>query len=230
MGKSLKSDSLKEPDLQLQFANLNSRETLGKSLSIKCPKFILNDISAIPDYGEKSGFGLGSPVHNNDDYYRDIAVFLCQTYHLSEYGLVVYNNSDVLAENVFITIDIKNKNGLKLFDEEDFPSIPYANIMSNLDLKRTMQGSPIPNIQVNKHGNNWHLESNFGNIQPGAKIWSKESFYIGALKNYEAELNTQIVANNLKKPITLTLNILFETSSRELKFTDIQSYRRTIEY
>jgi hypothetical protein len=230
MGRSFEFEKNQQPEINFQLADIDNKKYLGSELKLKCEKLFIENIKSIPKYGEPEGsYFVSQVIGVNHNYFRDIAEFLEKTHHLRKIGLVLKNDSNVLAENVLVTISICDCKGLSVVDEYDYPVEPSDHTMGIIpNFRRPFDIERQGNIEAKKHGSEYSIRSEFKNVQPGAEIWSNEAFYIGSEIPNDIELQTEIVANNLNDPIQLSLNISIESNNRKLESEDIQNYLESI--
>lgn len=218
IGKSSIEDLNPSPLLKLDFANLNERTNLGLEL---------NSLSTIVEY-DKSEV-KPKPRHPSFDYsisstYKDenypikMASYIKKTSILNFYGFVMQNNSSTLAGNVRLEIE-SNLEDYTILDEYEYPIKPVRSMIPIAGIHT----SGIHNfnavkkkLTVNVYNNKWLLKADFGNIQPGATIFCKNGFYIGAIESCRIKLDGVIYADNLHKPIIVPLSIDIETETKKL--------------
>jgi hypothetical protein len=114
-------------------------------------------------------------IFGNPHYKRDKAKYIFVTEMISAVGFSVFNSSSNLARNVRLEASITKRSKLRVLDQSDYPPKPSGE-------SRFGYVPPIfrTDVDIVERGKHWTLEVNFGNVQPGAKAWTKNVFYIGS--------------------------------------------------
>ena len=191
-----------------------SREIIGDKLVLEPRVLLLPDKSEIPNVG----YSLSSlSLMINSDFYKEFAGYLFYTSLFQPASLVVFNDSEILAQNVKVQFAQAKLDKFQILDSSDYPTKPrYA-------------GIPMPHVKpirnelirasVDDVGNNWEVSLEMGNIQPGAKVWS-DTFYVGASLPYELELIAVVYADNIK-PFKVNLNLSLKPQRNEVSLNEL---------
>lgn len=207
------SDIRKQPELDIQFAELKNRQLLGTELSLDSTHVVLK---SIPNFKDK-GFKL-----------ETIVEYINEESYLNKIGFAIINTSKIPAEDVHLKVDINYNPALIIRDKFDMPDLPSNNIY-------TLKGNfrPINQekaiVKVNRYRDIWEINSDLGNIQPGATVWTKEEFLIGAKKSLKVEMDVQVVANNLIEPIEMKFPVKIDVKYRPLQIEDINNFLEFME-
>jgi len=124
----------------------------------------------------------------------------------------------VRVEIVFLKDD-----ALVLLDETEFPDPPSKNTI-NFTASRLIQ-NPVSQVTVRSFSDRWELIAEFGKIQPQAKNWSGDIFYVAATRPCEVDLNAQIFADNLPAPLIVPFHFQFTTPKRQMVSEDLDGFR-----
>jgi len=227
MGSPVVTEAKLQPELDIQFAEIKNRQLRGTKLSLVSKHVTLPDLDSIPLYGEPETLGsftLKTHTFENRNYYRDIAKYINKTAFLTGVGFAIRNTSNVLAKNVHVKVKVNYNPALDILDEYDGPSLPSTDHLRITKCRPLNQLQEKALIEVRRHGNLWEITSDFGDIQPGATIWTKEEFYIGAKEALAVEMNVHVVANNLSKPFEIPLTVKIDVKSRPLQEDDINNF------
>ena|SRR5688500_11937207 len=144
-----------------------------------------------------------------------MARYISLTSILNPVNFIIKNVSSVMAGYVRLEINTKRET-YRIFDEYDYPEIPQKKlryIPSFYPRKK--------DLQVDNSKENWRLIAKFGNIQPGATYVS-DKFFIGSRHPCEINIEPVIYADNIPKPIVVSLTIKIETKNRELESSEIE--------
>ncbi|GAB4543275.1 MAG: hypothetical protein Tsb0014_36730 [Pleurocapsa sp.] len=216
MGKDSIQKTL-TPIIELQFADLQNRQKLGDCIEISSiyyskPKFSLEDYRVQQTYNV-GGYTMPMPITQpvNSSYWRDKEEYIRLNNLLKPVAFVVYNKSNILAENVRIELINNFADSISILDE--LPSKPSTNsIMNNMNFKFIrQQKSPI---DITYHGDGWTLAVNFGNIQPKSCVWLSECFFLGSIQQEKLETEVHTYADNLSEPQKVNMSIDFTVENR----------------
>ncbi|MDR4501160.1 MAG: ATP-binding protein [Nitrospirales bacterium] len=208
------------PNLEMQFADISSRNSLGTNLNCKCRLLeISSDVQIYLDKKARRGYDWEEVMRTDDPlYHHNLVKYLIEKEPLHAIGFTIQNLSGVLGKNVRIEICGPNEDHLLILDETSYPTRP-----ENTRLKIPNVFSPIsqPCIELKTHSQRWTLVAKMGDIQPRATSWSDDCFYIGATRTSEFELEAKIFADNLANPITIPIRLSFEIYQGKLVPDDL---------
>lgn len=216
-----------QPALEVHFADLDNRESLGTSFSMTSTVLDLPESRSIPLYGPppRETFGVSFDVMDtmrNRDYYRNVATYLQQQALLAKIGLVVKNSSATMGEQVIVTLGFDAVPGLVVCDEHDAPSKPSTYNAAIPDIRR-LNHTRGRFIDVNRYGNRFEVKAHFGTLQPGMTEWSDETFLMGADRPVVVEVNGIISSNNLRRPYDFSGKIEITTSGKSFDVKTIKA-------
>ena len=75
-------------------------------------------------------------------------------------------------------------------------------------------------------GDDWKIIIDFGDIRPGESVFSGSPLWCGSLKSQVARLDGDLIGENIRKPIRITLGIEFETMRKPMTVEDVESSKR----
>jgi Putative DNA-binding domain len=206
--------SVLPPNMKLQFADLGNHQELGTEIKLCSKSFAksprLSDFRGDEPY-------LLEYVTVNRDYWREKEEYTRINNLCTPVGMVIYNQSSVLAGTVKIEIKVDSSDGIYIADK--LPKEPVEDKLGipSLTLKSMMS--------INNYVNHWVVTIEFGSIQPKSSKWLENPFYIGSENLEYLELEALIFANNLPEPQKAKLTIDFTIKNEEsLTIKDLGKY------
>ena len=120
------------------------------------------------------------------------------------------------ASHVKIRIMIPKLDGVVVVDRGDLPKKPEGRLAkllspSHLSLETKVEDRP----------DGWCVEIDAKTIQPQDEFWSSESFYVASTSNRTIDAKASVYADNLEKPIEVTLKLNAQVNERELTPADL---------
>lgn len=214
-----------QPILQLEFANLTTRQRFAGTISVRPEILHLPEKEAIPLYGKEPATAFGRSIDmfanmDNRQYYQQVAVYLQNRALCCPIGLAVTNSSTTMADNVIVTLESKADESIYLLDEGDMRHFPSISNMPNIIPSGFRKGR---RVDVNRYGDIYEIKVQVGTVQPGVTGWSPENFYIAAAKSQTASLKATLSANNLRIPVAVQVEICIEPTSRQVDLPEIVS-------
>jgi len=213
-----------QPSLNLEFADLPNRKTLGTSAQLAAVEFKMPDPDSIPDYGR---VGHGSQIlpaavsGNNTDYLREVAEYLSCYGRFQPIGFAVRNASTAAAINVVLRMRV-SKEFVEVRSRDDMPEEPSRTWLARFrPAAPFLQKSPVA---VSLHSDFYEVRIDIGTIQPGITEFSPESFFLGAPKPFDLSLEAVLSGDNVRIPIIETLAIQAQIESREVSISDLRKF------
>jgi hypothetical protein len=219
-------EALDETSLDLQFADIPSREPLGRSQKILCKILKLPKGQSIPKHEPRSQFPYIEFSQPNKKFYEELFQYYFDLFLLTPVGFTITNNGQVTANNVRLLITEKQDPRLKIFTESELTNRPekyYSYFHSSI--VKSINSSPTyvkGDIDIAYHSTKWTLEVELGNIQPKAQVWSNDEFYIGMQEDATKEFHATLYADNLPNPIVVPLHLEFECESVIVNIEDLE--------
>jgi hypothetical protein len=208
---------LSKVSLDLQFANIESRDFRGNSLTLESRVLRLPANYEIPEFSPpRSGFSAGISFSRvNQGYYEQLVRYYEDKWLLRPLGFAVRNLGQTTAYNVRMRIEIGCEEHLRLLSSSDYPSRPpkYFNYLLYPSSGDIVPSTETLKVNLNVYGEKWVLEIEFGSVQPKSNAWSDEVIYIGSADDRSLKLEAQLFADNLSEPIDVCLNVAFCTES-----------------
>jgi hypothetical protein len=203
------------PTLDLQFANIDTRILLGTKLNL-ISTVVEFEENKIPVSGSHA-WDVPSSIFGNRNYKRDKAKYIFESEMMRDVGFSVFNSSSNLARNVRLEANIQKQSKLRVLDEYGYPTAPsHEGFASSI--------RPIlvrPDINVALRDKEWTVDVNFGNIQPGAKAWTRNVLYIGSAVDTAISIDGFLYADNIPSPQPVNLNVKLDTTNRTLDIAEL---------
>ena len=221
MGKT--SVESPKPSVDLEFANKDSKEKLGKNLKINCIVFNY-DRSKIKLRG-KSPLQF-AVFYENENYYKEKADYIYQSSIHQKVGFWIKNSGDTLLSNVSVKIFIKCEENIIIQDGIYYPKYPektenylFRPNLSDLKLNPIFEKNRIDvTVERKKTNKHWLIKADFGDIRPKEEVWSNDFFCVGATESLKLEIESLVFADNLPEPIKIPLSFEFEVNKEDLDF------------
>jgi Putative DNA-binding domain len=213
--------SVSPPNIKLQFADLENHQELGTEINLHSRVFAKSFY--LPDFQLENKSRLTSLYESalervNPDYWREKEEYIRINDLCNSVGLVVYNQSSVLAETVRVEIKVDSSNEIYITDK-----LPSKPIQKGMTLNYSLNPRSI--MSINNYVNHWVIAIEFGSIQPKSSKWLEKPFYIGSENLEHLELDALIFANNLAEPQKVKLTIDFTIENEEsLSIEDLEKY------
>lgn len=204
------------PTLELQFADVETRTLMGTKLDLMSTVVEFEE-NKIPLTGSNP-WSVTASIFGNPHYKRDKARYIFDTEMIRAVGFSVFNSSSNLAQNVRLEASITKQSNLRVLDQSDYPPTPSAE--SRLGYLPPVFRTDVDIVERGKH---WTLEANFGNVQPGAKVWTKSVFYIGSAIETNVPIDGFLYADNIASPQPVNLNIKINTTTRTLDLSELDN-------
>ena len=222
-------EALDESSLDLQFADISSREPLGRSVKISSKALKLPEGQVIPKFEPKPQFPYSSIELSqpNKYYYEQLIQYFEDRLLLKAVGFSITNNGQVTANNVRLVITEEKDPLLKILTRSELTQKPrrYHDFLSP---KVYESLRPITTVferkfDIENHGAKWTIEADFGNVQPKAQVWSNGVIFIGCKENVTREFHASLYADNLPNPIIIPLSLYFEPETEIIALEDIEN-------
>jgi Putative DNA-binding domain len=196
--------SVLPPNIKLQFADLENHQELGTEIKLHSRAFAKS--SCLPNFCINDPYGLRYPTVN-ENYWREKEEYIRINNLCRSVGMVIYNQSSVLAEAVKVEIKVDSLDGIYITDK--LPETP------NEQTFPMHFRTPKSMISIKNYINHWVVTIEFGSVQPKSSKWLENPFYIGSENLEHLELEALIFASNLPEPQKAKLTIDFTIKNEE---------------
>jgi Putative DNA-binding domain len=213
-----------QPSLNLEFADLPNRKTMGTTAQLATVEFRMPDPDSIPDYGR---VGHGSYVlpaavsGNNSDYLREVAEYLSTYGRFQPIGFAVRNASTAAAINVVLRMRVSSE-FVEVRSQEDMPEEPSRTWLARI--RPAAPFLPKSRVTVSNHSDFYDVRIDIGTIQPGITEFSPEPIFLGAPEPFDLSLEAVLSGDNVRVPIVETLAIQAQSESREISISDLRKF------
>lgn len=212
---------LKGSDLQVRFAQPKGRQLSTTEFKFASHVLHIKEEPKIPDYTEAAptGFHVPGLEVTNRDFYREIAALAQRVNLLQPTAITVTNAGSVAAKEIRVEFTFSDpERQWEFCAESDYDTeIPrrrvdrYGTIMSKHALRAVAHRGP--GYEIEYLDGTWHLNFDFGYLQPGRTLWPALAFYVGARQSATMQLVGSILADGLPAASTCTLQLVAEVTA-----------------
>jgi Putative DNA-binding domain len=207
------------PTLALQFADYDTREKFGTSISIQSI-VIASPTGRLPTLETPKAHigGYQLPTMNpleerNGNYWRELEVYVRENLLCKPVSLLIENTSTVTATQVRVEISISASGGIQVTD--NLPDEPVRSHIESLKHFKPVWHQQSSPLIVKKHQNSWTITVLGGDLSPKADFWLEQPFYVGSTELEHLSVEALIFANNLPEPQRVALHIDFAITHKE---------------
>lgn len=216
MGAADAGQAAEPPELQVRFADPESRESQGASLEVESihydPVVSAKRLKELDRPDPVSPFG--TPMHdltnNNSNFHEDFVRWITALHLLNRVAFVLTNYSSTSAEDVRVVLEASTQAGLHIIDEDDEPDVPERSFICGL---RTSVASVVGvRPAVSKIGDRYEIQFGLDRIRPKETICTDGYFLIGAESSRHMRLTGKVFASNLPEPTPIELHLSISTN------------------
>ncbi len=221
---------LKEGDLEVCFARPGTRQLGGAEFNFICQFLRVEDEPEIPDFEEeepRGPFVLPSlPFRKrNRDFYRNVVTRAKRLDLLRHTALTVTNIGNLPAKATRIEFSLFDPNRVWEFCEEsdydiDTPQ-PYTGLLSAIQPFTPVNLRNEPSYEIQYLDSVWHLNFDFGHLQPGRTLWPSLAFYVGSRKSGTINLEGRVMSDGLPKASNCNLQITAEVTETRTTWREV---------
>jgi Putative DNA-binding domain len=198
-----------QPTLRLELCDLRSRQKFGASIDVQPVIVELPADDSFPIYGKPPvdlfGTRMSMGSMDNNDYYADVGDYLKAEGLFCEIGVCVANSSTTLADTVVITLEMEADDSVVIADESERPTFPSSTTVPTLASHLRPRRKPC--VVAGHYGKTAEVRIHMGSIQPGRTEFSPEPFFVAASQASVVTMRATISANNLRLPVSGTVEI-----------------------
>ena len=207
------------PQFSLEWANLDTQTALPSPC-------VLHSLALYPPLPDNT-FALPRPSHLSVDIFRNSRyseeVIWCtfERAFFTGIGVRLYNNSGVLGKNIRFEGILSKSGGvvvqdiLKSIPSKDTIAVPFDSV--------PLIGQK-PETYLQDLNDKWEIAVEFGDIRPREIVWTTNPFWFGCAHPTLAKLEGQLFGDNLREPVTCSLEIQFEAEQRPMTEDDAAPY------
>jgi Putative DNA-binding domain len=218
MGRSEVQILEEAPSLSFEFADLESRSSLGTVIELS--KTLLNVPAKqdIPDYEEPrnsliSNYAYVSFNQVNRDYYRELVNFHYFLNKTTKLTFSLKNDSSRAISDVNVELMLeKQEEKFLFFKGKKFPDLPKSRsdplglALNMPSFAQEIAKQKVKTIEIQDLGDKYRLVVSFEKIQPKQTIFNTQVIYLDSNDSFVTEAKVTIYADNIL-PIEQTLKI-----------------------
>lgn len=224
MGRTEKIETLEIPTLSFEFANLETRQSLGKKLELEATLLNILPLKEIPDYSPGNIENLfpnflstinHSSINSlliNKDYYRDLVKYYYVRMRTAKLSFLLKNDSNQTISDITVEITIENvADKFYFYETRKLPDFPQSkrNPLMNPPIKLGNHNfiSNRKSIQIHELNDSYRIEVPFEKVQPKQIVYYPEPIFIESNDSFLIDAKVKIFADNIPIPITQQLVI-----------------------
>ena len=210
---------LEVPSVDLRLADRKTGANLGNGATVPRCSWCEIATKDIPDYEPRVAFGdirrsaLSTGFPSNVNYFREVAEYI-QTNLCFPVTLEVRNTSGMVIKDLLVSLNFPDSEGRYLLlasrDRAHEPNKSQA--FGFIDHLKSIPGD----VHVTKEGDNWKITCSFGKIQPQATVRLEDDLLVGSRSEGEVEFNGHVFADNIRSPIPVSFQLLFQVAGKSL--------------
>lgn len=207
------------PSLSFEFADLNSRTTLGTSIELTTTLLSIPADNKIPDYEVPRNLGqFGIPTsflgRTNYNYYKELVRYHFILNKTANLAFLLKNDSNKAISDIKVELILeKQEKKFGFFRASKFPDIPKSNYdmfnyAANMPtLVQQLAKQKNKSIEIQDLGSSYRIEIPIEKAQPKQTVFISETIYLDSNDSFLAEAKVTIYADNISVPIEQVLKI-----------------------
>jgi hypothetical protein len=207
----------RSPTLRLELIDPTTSRDLGTEIEL-VSTLVQYDEQKIPSYSSNRGVFTAISIHENSNYYRELAAYIRTVEFFQPFKLQVVSTSGELAEDVVLVLTVDEKPDVKFSCDRYSATKPRKEGL-DFNLKAINYQT---SYRINKSGNVLSLEVHFGNVRPKAIVNPPGYFSIGSRESTNLEIGGFVYGNNIREPIPVSLNVGVEVKRRDLSLDELR--------
>lgn len=225
MGKKHVEDSA---DIQIEFADSSSDETFGSTFRFSSEFCQMPPDSSIPDLEAESHEGgplqslisLQLSSNFNRDFYRELARYTFEKRLLKPLRISLKNVGQATAKNARLEIRILRDSDLLVLSDSQLGERPEETLTLGMRTVSLISTSLHSNISISENEERILLEGEFGDIQPGRRIFS-DIFFVGSRFTQELRVEGLVFGENIPNPVKFDLTVYAEIEETTMSITEL---------
>ncbi len=229
MGRTEKTETLEIPSLSFEFANLETRQSLGKKLDLDATLLNILPLKEIPDYSSNDKENLIPQLFStinrssinglivNKDYYRDLVNYYYYRMRTSKLSFLLRNDSNETISDITVEIIIENvADKFYFYETKKLPVFPLSKKSSfpnpSILLGNNKSITNKKSIQLHELDDSYRIEVPFEKVQPKQTVFYPKPIIIESNDSFLIDAKVKIFADNIPIPITQQLVISCDAS------------------
>lgn len=218
------------PTLELEWADLEARERLGRNATLEqvCLHPKIDPELFEPRRHSRGLFNFSHDAlrfDENPNYHEQLVDYVFIDTWLSPLGFSLKHVRGPAAENVELVAEIERSDAVTILDPSDGPVKPSRSQTA------TIAGSISPigqswehDVKVEEHPGHWTVTVPFNDVAPQRRKWSSRSLYVGATDSTTVAFTGRLFADNLPEPLEVELELVIDVEKREMEPEDLRPY------
>ncbi len=206
------------PTLRLEFIDPTTSKALGTKLQLSST-VVQYQQDKIPSYSSNRGLITAISLHENANYYRELAAYVRTIEFFRTFKLQVVSTSGELAEDVALVLNVDQRPDVKFSSDRHALNKPKTERFDYNLRAINYQTS----YAVNTTGSGSSLHVHFGNVRPKAISNPPGYFSIGSHASTNVKMDGYLYGNNIADPIPVALEIDLDVKERELSLEELQN-------
>jgi hypothetical protein len=227
----LANSTLRGGDLVVRFAEPDSRKTAGSAFTFESTVIQVDGGGEIPDFEEPQAEEIYAGLTTkrpNPDFYRELVRLAKQMHLLKPAALTVENTGSVAAKEIRVEFTLSDPDrNWEFCEARDYktrwPEEYYDRlmpVMRNIDFPVVSRRGD-PGYDFEYIGDAWHLNFDFGYLQPSRILWPAMNFYIGARQSATLRLEGRIMADGLPAAAPCSLELRVKVARIDTTLEDL---------
>jgi hypothetical protein len=204
------------PSLRLEFVEPTASKFLGTRIQLSST-IVQYDHDKIPRYSSNQGILSAIALHENANYYRELAAYIRTIEFFKNFKLQVVSTSGELAEDVVLVLNVDQSPDVKFSSDKHSTRKPVrAGFNYNF---RPINYQTSYTVRTTATGSSLHVH--FGNVRPKASCNPPGYFSIGSHAPALVSLEGFLYGNNIADPIPVGLEIDITVRHRDLNLNEL---------
>jgi hypothetical protein len=216
-----------QAELDVQFAATDRDAPLGKQVMLETE--FCEMPSSIPDLRPRRNndmLGVASIADQpNVDFYRQMAEYVVVRRLFRPVRIVVANTGGVVAKDVRVELTSASDNGHRVMSKGELPRRPYrdrsrAMLTGITPIHERLRQKHDGETLVRRDSDNFKIEVECGDLQPGRKVWS-DVFFLGQRDSGTIQFIGSVLAENLSKPKAFNLTVSVTVAKAQMSMKEL---------
>jgi hypothetical protein len=221
-----------EAEIEVEFADPRRECNIGKTLLLEgefCQMPVRDEIPDLAPPREPSFGGIQfrtvvlEPLHNrtNREFYRELAVYEFERRLFSPVRLTLKNIGKVAAKNVWLEIRHSVDSGFLMAEGSQLCKVPQKkeDLLASVRLASPSKRNK-GQVIITHDQDRFLFEVDFGDIQPGRKVFS-DLFFLGSIASQVVQLEGTVFGENIYMPILFSLSVSAKVTKRAMSVFEL---------
>ena len=204
--------------VRLDLVNRETGERLDQPVRVKERTwFEMPAKDAIPDYPSGHSWSIGLTIAGNADYYREFANYM-QASACLRIAMELENTGTSVVRDAKLRIELLDPD--RSYELLGPGNMPVEPAFSTIALStRSLRASASADVTVQREGDFWKVDCDFGKIQPRSKVRLQDDLLIGARKPSDVQIPGRVYADNISSPIDVGIDLSFAVGCARVEST-----------